>query len=111
VADLVSDPNMYDEIKELYNELKNTLPPPRKISLPYTTNRKERINALVPRIAEIYNIDKTKKPSYRIEWGYYDDGIIKYPFAFEILGIPFANPIEVETKFIGAINYSVSLMG
>jgi hypothetical protein len=111
VADLISDPNPYDEIERFYKGLKSVLPPPRKISLPYTTNRKERMNALVARIAEIYNIDKTKKPTYRIEWGYYDDGIVQYPFVFEILGIPFANPIEAETKFIGAINYSVSPNG
>lgn len=111
VEDLMSDPNMYGEIEDLYNELKHALPPPRKISLPYTAKRKDRINALVPRIAEIYNIDKTKKPSYRIEWGYYDDGKVQFPFAVEIIGIPFANPIEAETKFIGAINYSISPNG
>jgi hypothetical protein len=111
VADLISDPKMYDEIEQLYKELESTLPPPRKISLPYTTNHKERMNTLVPRIAEIYNIDKTKQPSYRIEYGYYDDGIVQYPFEFEILGVPLANPIEDETKFIGAINYSVSPNG
>lgn len=111
VADLISNPNMYTEIKEFYNQLKYVLPPQEKLSLPYTTNRKERINALVPRIAKLYNIDKTKKPSYRIEWGYYHDGIVKYLFAFEILGIPFVNPKEAETKFIGAINYSISPNG
>jgi hypothetical protein len=111
VADLISDPNMYCEIEQLYKELKSVLPPSRKISLPYTTNRKERMNTLVPRIAEIYNIDKAKQPSYRIEYGYFDDGVVQYPFAVEILGIPLANPIEVETKFIGAINYSISPNG
>ena len=63
---------------------------------------------MVPRIAELYRIDKTKEPSYRIEWGYYNDGIVKYPFAFETLGIPLVNPKEDETRFIGAINYSIS---
>src|SRR5918996_2978391 len=111
VADLVSDPNRYTEIEELYKELKNALPPQKKLSIPYTTNRKDRINALVPRIAELYSIDKTEEPSYRIEWGYYDDGIVKYPFAFEILGIPLVNPIEAKTEFIGAINYSISPNG
>jgi hypothetical protein len=65
-------------------------------------------NALVPRIAEIYNIDRIKQPSYRIAYGYFDDGVVQYPFAVEILGIPLANPIEDETKFIGAINYTLS---
>lgn len=108
VAKLISDPNMYAEIEELYYMLKAALSPQKKLSIPYTTNRKERIRALVPRIAGLYNIDKTKKPSYRIERGYYDDGIVKYPYAFEILGIPLANPIVATTEFIGAVNYSFS---
>lgn len=111
VLELVSDPNMYAEIEEHYNALKNALPPPKKLSVPYNTNHKERLNALVSRIADIYVIDKTKKPSYRIERGYYDDGKVKYPYAFEILGIPYANPIEAKTKFIGAVNYSISPNG
>jgi len=111
VSELISDPNMYSEIEELYHKLKLVLPPPKKLSIPYTTNREERLRSLVPRIAEIYDIDKTKKPSYRIEWGYYDNGMVQYPFAFEILAIPFADPIKAETKFIGSINYSISPNG
>ncbi|MFZ0554542.1 MAG: hypothetical protein WAM26_04540, partial [Nitrososphaeraceae archaeon] len=92
-------------------ELKNALRPQRKLSIPYTTNRKDRVKGMVPRIADLYTIDKTREPAYRIEWGYYDDGIVKYPFACEILAIPFANPIEAKTKFIGAVNYSISPNG
>jgi hypothetical protein len=99
---------MYTEIKGLYKELKNALPPQKNLSIPYTANRKDRVKTLVTRVAELYRIDKDKDPSYRIELGYYDDGIVKYPFAFEILGIPLANPKEDKTKFIGAINYSIS---
>ncbi len=108
IADLVSDPNGYTEIEGLYKELKNALPPQKKLLIPYTTKRKDRVIAPVPRIAELYRIDKTKETSYRIEWGYYDDGIVKYPFAFEIFGIPLANPKEDETRFVGAVNYSIS---
>jgi hypothetical protein len=108
VRELVSDLNKYAEIEELYYGLKGVLPPQKKLSIPYTTHRKERIKALVSRIAELYNTDKTKKPSYRLEWGYYDDGVLKYPYAFEVLGIPFNDPIEATTKFIGAVNYSIS---
>ena len=111
VADLVLDPNRYMEIEDLYKELKNALRPQRKLSIPYTTNRKDRVKGMVPRIADLYTIDKTREPAYRIEWGYYDDGIVKYPFAFEILGIPLANPIEAKTKFMGAVNYSISPNG
>jgi hypothetical protein len=108
VASLVSNPDRYTEIEDLYKELKNALSPQKKLSIPYTTNRKDRVKALVPRIAELYRIDNTMEPSYRIEWGYYDDGLVKYPYAFEILGISLTNPKENETKFIGAINYSIS---
>ena len=111
IADLVLDPNKYMEIEDLYKELKSALPPQRKLSIPYTTNRKDRVKEMVPRIADLYTIDKTREPAYRIEWGYYDDGIVKYPFACEILAIPFANPIEAKTKFIGAVNYSISPNG
>jgi hypothetical protein len=110
IADLLANPNMYIEIEELYYQMKKALPPQRKLSLPYHTKskRKERINTLTSRISELYDIDKNKKPSYRIEDGYYYDGKIQYPYAFEILGIPLANPKEDVTKFIGAVNYSVS---
>lgn len=108
IASLLTSPNMYGEIAELYYQLKDALPPQRKLSLPYNTKCKERINALASRIGELYDIDKNKKPSYRIEHGYFYDGKIQYPYAFEILGIPLANPIQDVTKFIGAVNYSVS---
>jgi hypothetical protein len=110
IANLLASPNFYSEIEELYYQMKDALPPQRKLSLPYNTKWKckERINALVSRIGELYGIDKNKKPSYRIEHGYFYDGKIQYPVAFEILGIPLANPIEDVTKFIGAVNYSVS---
>jgi hypothetical protein len=36
---------------------------------------------------------------------------LQYPFAFEIIAIPLANPREVDNKFIGAINYSISPKG
>jgi hypothetical protein len=110
VTSLLASPNMYKEIEELYHNLKNALPPQRKLVLPYNSKwwRNKRINELVSRIGKIYNIDKNKKPSYRIEHGYLYNGRILYPYAFEILGIPLANPIEDTTKFIGAINYSIS---
>jgi hypothetical protein len=111
LANLVSDPNIYTDIENFFTILRAALPVQNKLSLPYSSNRKERFNALISRIAELYNIDKTRNPSYRIECGYYDDGIIRYPFAFEVLAIPFVNPIEARTKFIGAVNYSISPNG
>ncbi len=110
IADLLANPNMYIEIEELFHQMKDALPPQRKLSLPYDTKlkRKERVNILTSRIGELYDIDKNKRPSYRIEDGYFYNGKIQYPYAFEILGIPLANPREGVTKFIGAVNYSVS---
>lgn len=110
IADLLVNPNMYNEIEELYHQMKDALPPQRKLSLPYDTKskRKEMINTLTSRTGELYDIDKNKKPSYIIEDGYFYDGKIQYPYAFEILGIPLANPKEDVTKFIGAVNYSIS---
>jgi hypothetical protein len=67
-----------------------------------------RIDALVSRIARFYDIDKGKKPSYRLQRGYYDDGIIQYPYAFEIIAIPLIEPHRRRTEFIGAVNYSIS---
>jgi len=108
IASLLASPIMDKKIEKLYHQLKNALPLQRKLSLPYNPKRKERIIALVSRIAELYDIDRNKKPSYRIEHGYFYDGRILFPYTFEILGVPLANPKEDITRFIGAINYSTS---
>jgi hypothetical protein len=108
IAKLLESPNMYKDIEGLYCKLKNALPPQRNLSLPYGTKYKDRINILVSRIGELYDIDENHDMSYRIEHGYFYDGKIQYPYAFEILGIPLANPRENDTEFIGAINYSIS---
>jgi hypothetical protein len=111
VAELLRDPHYISKIEELYYSLKNALLPCRELLLPYTTNRKERLNELLPRITELYNIDRDKKPSYRLFRGTSDNGIMRYPFAFELLAAPLKNLKENDTEFIGAINYAVSPNG
>ena len=110
ISELLSDQNYIRKIETFYKQLINhkILPPIREISLPYTTNRKDRLSALIPRIAEIYKLDLTKKTSYRVIHGTYDNGVIQYPYAFEIIAIPLADQRNSKTEFIGAVNYSVS---
>jgi hypothetical protein len=45
-------------MKNYYDELKDALPAPTKISLPHhTNNKKQRMNILKARIFSLYNID------------------------------------------------------
>lgn len=111
VTELLSRADKENQIEKLYYLLKSILAPPNALALPHTTNTKQRTTALVGRIAEIYDIDKEKEPSYKIIRGQYDDGIIKYPYVFEILAIPLTRPLGNETETICAVNYSVSPRG
>ena len=111
VAELLSKPDKDKRIEALYHELKNVRGPPAELSLPYTTNTKKRMVALVARIAKLYEIDKEKEPSYKLIRGFYQSDLVQYPYAFEILAIPFKNPIGPpvkSTEIIAAVNYSVS---
>lgn len=119
VAQLLKKPNRDKMIERLYNQLRKAIPPPQELLLPYTTNTKKRCEVLVNRIAKLYDIDTTKKPSYKLVRGVYtDDNIrtLQYPIAFEIIAIPFKEPYGPgnawdEPKphvFIGAVNYSIS---
>jgi hypothetical protein len=80
--------------------------------LPYTNNRGERKNALITRLNHLYpNLDKDRsKASYKAIHARHINGIISYSYFFEILAIPFANPITAKhnIEFIGAVNYSIS---
>ncbi len=84
------------------------LDPRTELSLPYTINTKKRTGALVTRIATLYDIDKDKGPSYKLVRGFYHNDIVRYPYAFEIIAIPFKNPSANSTEIITAVNYSVS---
>jgi hypothetical protein len=92
-----------------YDQLKNALPTPTQLSLPYNTkNKKQRMNVLKARVANLYDTDSDKEPVYKSLHGYYNDGIIQYPFFVEIFAVPFKHPDRAKTVFIGAVNYSIS---
>ena len=99
IAELLSLPDKDGRIERLYHELRKMLDPPAELSLPYTKTKK-RADALVARIAKLYDIDKEKEPSYKLVRGFYKDknGIGQYPFVFEIIAIPFKNPIGPPVK-------------
>ena len=52
-------------LENYYNELKNALPPPTRISLPHKTDRKYRMNVLKSRVATLYDIDPDKEAVYK----------------------------------------------
>lgn len=95
-------------LEQYYNDLKNALPSPTRISLPHKTNRKYRMNALRTRVASLYDIDPDKEAVYKPVYGQYKDGLIQYPFFFELFAIPFKHPDKARTVFIGAVNNSIS---
>jgi hypothetical protein len=97
------------KMKTYYDELKDALPAPTKISLPHhANNKKQRMNILKARISSLYDIDDEKEAVYKSVHGYYDDGIIRYPFFIEIFAIPFKHPDKTKNVFVGAVNYSIS---
>ena len=116
VAEILSlpDRDRDKKIEHYYSQLKSTLPPLEKLTLPYTTNKVERKNALIERCHRLYSdLDKDKsKASYRAIHGKYEDKKkkVSYPYFFEILAIPFDDPRSADNnvKFIGAVNYSIS---
>jgi len=117
ISQLVSGKNKHKIMEKFFNQLQEALDPQKELSLPYTTFAKKRREALYSRIEEskIYDIDTEKEYSYKLVRGEKNQGIVKYPFAFEILAIPLKDPliqnspaIAKDTEFIGAVNYSVS---
>ncbi|HEY7080151.1 MAG TPA: hypothetical protein VH500_10645 [Nitrososphaeraceae archaeon] len=110
VEGLVSLPKdeLSKKMKNYYDQLKSALPPPTKISLPHRANRKQRMNTLKARVATLYDIDHNKDAIYKVLDGQFSNGVIQYPFLFEIFAIPFKRPDKAKTIFIGAVNYSIS---
>ena len=117
IAQLLSDPNKDKKLEKLFYELKATLRPPEKLSLPYPTNDKRK-EALVKRIARFYEgkLD-TKKAVYKAIHGKYKDDIVAYPYLLEIIAIPYSedaidkNEDWVKSEFKGSVNYSISPRG
>jgi hypothetical protein len=95
-------------IERLYHQLKDIDNPAQELSLPYTSVTKKRSRIIAERIGKLYDIDNEKEPSYKLVRGFYNNGVVKYPFAFEITAIPLNNPSEKSTEIITAVNYSVS---
>jgi hypothetical protein len=129
IAQLIADQsNKAQRIEQLYFDLKqvlkHVLDPSKKLSLPYTTNTGKRKDALVKRIARLYdNKLDTKRAVYKLEYGRYTDneyGHLNFPYAFEIIAIPYDHDtIEkarqeeepVKSEFKGSVNYSISPRG
>lgn len=111
---LTDDKKRNRKIECFYTQLQNALPPPPKLTLPYTANKQQRKAALIERLAILYDdLDSNeKKASYKSIHGYYQDTKkgVAYPYFWEILAIPFVDPTHAKKRidFIGAINYSIS---
>jgi hypothetical protein len=130
IAQLISadSTNKAKRIEQLYFELKqvlkHVLDPKKKLSLPYTTNTGKRKEALVKRIARLYdNKLDTKRAVYKLEYGRFEDNesdTLNFPYAFEIIAIPFDHDTidkakkeeePVKSEFKGSVNYSISPRG
>ena len=138
IAQFLSNSDYPKKLEEFYHELKGTLRPPKELSLPYTNN-KERKTALISRVCNLYsNLLAADRAFYKVFRGFYEDkkskkiwskseswgklvnsytikhggGILQYPFAIEVLAIPYKTTIlndeDKASEFIGSINYSLS---
>jgi len=137
IAQLMDDPNKYQKIQSLFWLLRESLhlSEKEKISLPYSNIKiEDRKQALIQRIDQLYpNMLDTTKAVYKPIHGFYNDddwkkvwnadgtayhdkkgtGMVHFPFMFEIIAIPLSSKLLDEdtdrpSKFIGAVNYSVS---
>jgi hypothetical protein len=121
VYQLVSSEVKDFEMEKFYYELRKEeySKPQNEVSLPYTTNSKKRKQILYRRISEskLYDLRDEEKAVYKLVRKYYDDGnginAVRYPYAFEILAIPFKDPFDADGHgkgciVIGAVNYSIS---
>jgi hypothetical protein len=124
IADLLSlpDKERNKKIEGFYKDLCEALPAPPKLVLPYTSDKHQRKEALASRLLTFNQNTKQgveeeldndiNKAAYKSLHGFHEDRRrgISYPYFFEILAIPFANPLQTSTHlaFVGAINYSIS---
>lgn len=135
IAKLISDPNKAQKIEQLYFDLKKfklelektkkatttTTTTNKKLSLPYATNPGKRKDILVKRIARLYdNKLDDERAVYKLEYGNYKNGVLDYPYVFEIIAIPYgdatlkeadAHSDAIESRFKGSVNYSISPRG
>jgi hypothetical protein len=112
IGELITHPDRDKKVERLYYELKNTLPPPHELSLPYKNTKQSRKNALTERITRVYPGLDPEKAVYKVVNGIHHDKDIEYPFFFEIIAIPYSTEtLDNEyksSKFIGTVNYSLS---
>jgi hypothetical protein len=118
VAQLLQDPERDKKLESLYYQLKHILKPQERLSLPYShLKNEERKRALIDRITPLYpkGYLNTDRAVYKLAHDRFKDdkGILQYPFAFEIIAIPFSDKVLNEntnrpSEFIGAVNYSVT---
>src|SRR5215469_12783774 len=140
IAKFLLNPDYPKKLEEEFWRLKRSLDQPKELSLPYSDNRLRK-QVLVSRVCSIYPLLDPDKAVYKIMRGTYNDnklrkvmhqsdkygttytldndkGILRHPFAIEILVVPYktsalddettGEPIDRSSKFIGSINYSFS---
>jgi hypothetical protein len=138
IAEFLANPDYPRKLEQLFWDLKGVLGghAPKELSLPYSDN-KQRKQALVSRVCNLYPLLDAEKAVYKIIRGFYNDdkmkkvwdpdrelytcekgkGILEYPFAVEFLVVPYkpsslsdeeGNSIDRASEFIGSVNYSLS---
>lgn len=127
IEELMSNPNYLQVIKEYYDELMEFTKPTTELSLPYVSDEKRK-EELVYRL-KFKGIDRryrylwldSKKAFYKLIRGYYRSNTVEYPYAIEVLAIPYYSDIvidfynrpgmesEVTSVFLPSINYSFSI--
>jgi hypothetical protein len=141
IQELLELESLSNTVEQSYNQLRSILPPPKVLSLPYVDSKKRK-DALTSRVCNLYpGLLDVDRVFYKVFSGNYDNtnitkefdrggeihtyhkgnGITQFPFAIEILAIPYKTsaiydyntdtPINRSSKFIGAINYAVSPRG
>ena len=127
------DPSNQDKvIRDLFYRLRREgkiTAPPDRVSLPYTV-KQERKQSLINRLIDIYPLDKEGLDQKRAVYEVITDGIhreidhatgetVQFPYAIEIVAIPFSefylieygNITQESSIVVTAINYSVSPLG
>lgn len=115
IADLMLDPDRHKKIEGFYYQLRSLLAPPKRLSLPYASNKRKQ--PLVDRITQLYPGElNPNKAVYKAMHGFYEGKGICYPFLFEMVAVPYNNESlegnhDRPTKFFGYVNYSISPRG
>ncbi|MGH9977965.1 MAG: hypothetical protein ACRD8Z_19330 [Nitrososphaeraceae archaeon] len=103
-----------EEKMRLLHELKSHSKPMEKLPTPYGGNKvadELRKKALIKRIASIYDVDQSyvQYKVIRARYTSYSEAV-NFPYAFEVVAIPFGNIWKSYPAFIGSVNNSVSII-